>query len=453
MLRIHVLREGGHAYYVDDLVPGRAEGTSVAGEEPGFWWGAGAADLGQRERVDVQPFAEVLAGRDPLSGAPIRSRRADRSVSGYDLTFGAPKSVSLLHLLAPKEIAEQSGVAHRVAVEEALGYLERSAVGVRRVRSGQVTRLPSTGMVAGVFLHRTSRALDPHLHSHVVAANVALGVDGQWSAVDSRRLFAHAPAAQALYHARLRLEVGVRLGGTFEVAPSGLGDVLGVDRSLRRLFSQRAAAMDEYRFHRAVGAGTGRSSRGAFHATRPDKDRARTVESLVTEWRERAALFGIDLGDLTVVVGRPPEMGHGRAFVDRGRVGTTLDGLARHGRSMVRRDLVAAVAAASTSGAVAQEIESVADRLIRLAGPATTSRVGLDPAGFSRDGTAGPEPRWRAGELVRALHDDRSFPVEDRSDRVFGGGATSGRHQTPARPDHHLEPTHRLDGAFGLGHR
>ncbi|MGH9081466.1 MAG: MobF family relaxase, partial [Acidimicrobiales bacterium] len=272
VLRIHVVRDGGHAYYVDDLVPGRAEGTSVAGEEPGCWWGAGTAALGQRDRVDPRPFAEVLAGRDPVSGAPLRVGRAGRSVSGYDLTFGAPKSVSLLHLLAPREIAEASGTAHRAAVDEALGYLERTAVGVRRVRSGDVTRLPATGLVAGTFLHRTSRALDPHLHTHAVAANVAEGVDGRWSALDSRRVFAHAQAAQAVYHARLRLEIGDRLGGTFEVAPSGLGDVVGVDRSLRRLFSQRAAAMDEYRHRRALVAGPGRRSRGAFHATRPDKD-------------------------------------------------------------------------------------------------------------------------------------------------------------------------------------
>ncbi len=46
MLKIHVVRHGGHRYYVDDLVPGRAEGTLVAGEAPGTWTGAGASLLG-----------------------------------------------------------------------------------------------------------------------------------------------------------------------------------------------------------------------------------------------------------------------------------------------------------------------------------------------------------------------------------------------------------------------
>ncbi len=353
MLRIHVVRDGGHAYYVDDLVPGRAEGTLVAGEEPGFWSGTGAADVHLFGPVEVAPFAEVLAGRDPVSGVPLRAGRGDRSVSAYDLAFCAPKSVSLLHLLGSREIAEESGAAHRAAVDEALGYLERSAVGVRRAETGRITRLSATGLVAGAFLHRTSRALDPHLHTHVVAANVALGVDGRWSALDSRRVFAHAPAAQAVYHARLRLELGERLGGACEVAPSGLGDVVGVDRRLRRLFSQRSAAMDEYRFRRARDREWGRPSAGTFHATRPEKDHTCTVESLRAEWHARAATFGFDLGDLTSVVGRRREVHHGATPVDRARLGAALEGLAGQGRSVTQRDLVAVVASASTVGASA----------------------------------------------------------------------------------------------------
>jgi conjugative relaxase-like TrwC/TraI family protein len=447
VLRIHVVRDGGHAYYVDDLVPGRAEGSRVAGEEPGYWWGGAAAALGQQAQVDPRAFAEVLSGRDPLSGATLRTRRPDRSVSGYDLTFGAPKSISLLHLLAPREIAEETGSAHRAAVDDALGYPERVAVGVRRARSGEVARLPSTGMVAGVFLHRTSRALDPHLHTHVVAANVAQGVDGRWSAVDSRRMFAHAAAAQALYHARLRLEIGDRLGGTFDVAPSGLGDVVGVDRSLRRLFSQRTAAMDEFRHERSV---PGRSRRGAYFATRPDKDRDHTVECLRAEWRERAGTFGFDLGDLTAVVGRRRESRHAIALVDPDRLGSALDGLARHDRSLSHRDLVTEVAAASIVGAPASGIESMADHLIESGGVEVEAGGRLPSRRGSARWVAGPEPRWPAGGLARAFEDDRNAPLarvpepQQRDgvascDRGIGPDRRQGLDRSPARA-HELSP-------------
>jgi len=92
VLKVHVVREGGHGYYVDDLVPGRAEGTLVAGEARGAWSGNGAASLGLRGPVEAEAFAELLGGCDPASATVLRSRRGDRSVAGYDLTFCAAKT-------------------------------------------------------------------------------------------------------------------------------------------------------------------------------------------------------------------------------------------------------------------------------------------------------------------------------------------------------------------------
>ena len=404
MLRIHVVRAGGYRYYVDDLVPGRAEGTLVAGEEPGVWSGAGSSALGLRGTVGSQTFAEVLDGRDPQSGASLRVARGG-SVAGYDLTFAAPKSVSLLHLLATKEIAIEVGAGHQAAVIEATEYLGRVAVGVRRTRGGKVTLLPSTGTVAGHFLHRTSRSLDPHLHTHAVVANVAQGVDGRWSAVDSRRVFAHVRAAQGIYHARLRYELSDRLGAAWDVPPSGLGDVVGVDRTMRRLFSQRSAGMDEYDRRRGGPAAGSPRSRGAFHATRPDKDRTRTVESLVTEWKQRAVDFGFDLGDLTRVVGRQPAVQAGRT-IDYQRVRSHLDEFAGEDRSVARRDLVAIVAAASTAGAPAQVIESVANRVAEASGPPVgADRVGrwAGLADEQPQGASPIEPRWKTRNVARAV--------------------------------------------------
>ena len=250
VLKIHVVHEGSHDYYVQGLVPGRAEGTLVAGEEPGIWSGSAASTLGLVGQVEAEPFAEVMEGHDPCSGRPLRARAGARSVAAYDLSFCAPKSVSILHLLASRELAAEAGAGHRAAVADAAGYLERSALAVRRRSQGRTDLLPVTGGVAGGFLHRTSRALDPHLHTHLVMANVAQGVDGVWSALDSRRLHGHLEAAQGIYHARLRLELTTRLGASWEVGPTGLGDVVGVPSELRHLFSQRSADMARFDFLR-----------------------------------------------------------------------------------------------------------------------------------------------------------------------------------------------------------
>jgi conjugative relaxase-like TrwC/TraI family protein len=356
--------------------------------------------------VAPEAFEHVLSGRHPETDRPLRRQAGPRSVAGYDLTFCAPKSVSVLHLLAPAELATAVGAGHHAAVAEAADYLGRTSVGVRRAHHGHVAFLSSTGAVAGAFLHRTSRALDPHLHTHLVVANVALGVDGTWSAVDSRRLFSHLGAAQAIYHARLRLELCDRAGVGWDVPPTGLGDVVGVDRRLCRLFSQRSAAMDEFRFVRDGGRHRADRSEGAFHATRPDKDRSVTVDALIGEWRDRAARFGFDLGELVRVVGLPVD-GRDRPAIDERRVRDRLHRLATGRSSLTRQDLVAVVATSAPDGATARVIESVATALGRGAGP-------RGPAAGSG------QARWPAHELARVT--DRSW-----SELVGGDAPAPGR--------------------------
>lgn len=402
MLSVHVVRDGGFHYYVDDLVPGRAEGSLVAGEEAGSWTGAGSAALGLRGTVGTDEFGEVLEGRDPISGRRLRLSQGGRSVAGFDLTFGAPKSVSILHLLAAKEIGVEVGAGHQAAVAEAAGYLSRAGVGVRRQRGEDVALLASTGMVGGQFLHRTSRALDPHLHTHLVAANVAQGVDGTWSSLDSRKLFAHIRAARVVYHAALRLELGERIGASWSIRRSGLGDVVGVDDGMRRLFSQRSSSMDEFAARRSGRLSSGPRSKAAFHADRPDKDRAQTVDSLTASWKVRAADFGFDLGELTKAVG-PRRSRVAESVVDERRVRQDLGELAYRGKSIAQRDVVAVVAAASTAGASASTIESVATAVTEAS---DRSRGAARQASASRNGplaASRPEARWPAADLLSVV--------------------------------------------------
>jgi conjugative relaxase-like TrwC/TraI family protein len=415
VLKIRVLHRGGDRYYVDDLVPGRAEGTLVAGEAPGVWSGRAAAGLGLSGTVAGREFVELLAGRHPAASRPLRVDRAG-ATSGFDLTFCAPKSVSILHLLAPTEMATEVGAGHAEAVADATGYLERAAAGVRR-GGGGARRLDASGLAAGAFLHRTSRVLDPHLHTHVVVANVAQGPDGAWSSLDSRRLFRHGPAAQAVYHARLRYELSDRLGVAWTLRPSGLSDVVGVDATLCRLFSGRMADMEEH-LHRHHPARP-RSRQLAALATRPPKDRSRRVEDLVGEWRARAREIGFPPSELTQVVGLGRSVRPGRSVdasdggqgwsvrtrlaSDMGpepdRLARRLEELSSVERSLTRRDLVVEVAAASPAGAPSSLVESVVDRLGQGAASVTPAGAGAaaSPESF--------EPRWRAGHLSESLAD------------------------------------------------
>jgi conjugative relaxase-like TrwC/TraI family protein len=436
VLKLHVVHVGRHRYYVKGQELGQADDFDLAVESPGAWTGPGATTLGLRGTVEPETFGRVMEGFDPGSGRRLRVDRGRASVAGIDLTFCAPKSVSLLQALGPREIAHEAGAGHDAAVAEASAYLSRTAIGVRRGAGGLVRLLPSTGMVAGDFRHLTSRALDPHLHTHVVAANMAQGVDGTWSAADSRRVFAHARAAGSIYQARLRWELSERLGAAWEVRPSGLGDVVGVTTGLRRLFSQRSAEIEEFVARRHRGA-SGRHP-DAYFATRPDKDRTQTLESLASSWRQRAADFGFDLGDLSQVVGRGADRGReATAGVDRQRMADRLETAGRAEGSMARRDLVALAAAASPGGATVADLDSTVDRIVTL-------------VGTEGECSRGREPRWRRGAVLSVVTRQRGRGLAasldpDRSSSTTTDGRNS-RGWVPRRDLGRAEGSRRQEG-------
>jgi conjugative relaxase-like TrwC/TraI family protein len=394
---MQVVRSTGVPYYVRDLVPGRAEGTRVAGESPGRWTGGGSSVLGLRGVVGAGDFTDLFAGRDPLGDRPLRAPGGARSVAGVDVVLCAPKSVSLLHLLGPGELARAAGEAHGCAVADAVVTLERSGLGVRRTRGGVTRHLAATGMVAAAFDHRTSRALDPHLHTHLVVANVAQGVDGVWSAVDTRRLFLARRTVGAVYDASLRRQLTERLGVAWERAAGTRWDIAGVDPVLLRIFSQRAASIDELAHRRGDRARTPGGRRAVFHAERPDKDAGPTVEGLRADWRRRAADQDRDPADLVRVVGRArtAEVGPG---VDRALLSAHLAAAGRRRPMLGRGDLAVAVADAAPGGLRGDELESAVDGLARAAGPVdgvSTGRTGGGPVP--------PVSRWTVVALGRAV--------------------------------------------------
>ena len=209
MLSIGKLTAGAEDYYLGAVVRGAEEYYDDAGEIPGRWTGTGGQLLGLGGQVDAEQLRAVLAGRHPHTGEPFSETR--RRVPGFDLTFSAPKSVSLLYAFGTAHDSSQAIKAHEAAVDGALGYLEREACRVRRGHAGE-TEYPATGFVAAAFRHRTSRAGDPQLHTHVLVANLGLGPDGRWSALRGRHLYTHARTAGFLYQAHLRFELTARLG-------------------------------------------------------------------------------------------------------------------------------------------------------------------------------------------------------------------------------------------------
>ena len=165
--------------------------------------GARARGHGRCDRLDRVLAASIRAVAR-RSGGSWTAR-----VPGFDLTFSAPKSVSVLFGIGDDELRGAIRDAHDRAVAEALGYVERAAA-CHAARAGGVHVIAGRGLVAAAFRHRTSRAGDPQLHTHVLVANLVLGADGRWSALDGRRIYAHAKTAGYLYEARLRARAHAR---------------------------------------------------------------------------------------------------------------------------------------------------------------------------------------------------------------------------------------------------
>jgi len=357
VLRVAKVRAGGHAYYLEV-----AAGTGTGVEPAGRWLGSGSAALGLRGEVDTEALGAVLAGRHPGSGARLGPFHHRVTVAGYDLSFCAPKSVSLLHALGAPEVAAEVQVAHDRAVEEALDYVGRRAVAVRRAEGGVALPVPADAVAAAAFVHRSSRALDPHLHTHVVLANLGRDGDGRFSAVDGRGLWAHAPAAGALYHVQLRHELSARLGVAWEPLRGGRADVAGIGPEARAAFSLRAAAIAEHLAARGL-AGPG-ARRIAGHATRPDKDVTRSAAELRVEWERRARSAGLGPGRLEAVLDRVPRRAAAGPDLGPGAGDAVLLDLAGRSSTLTRRDAVRAWCARLPTGAPAGAVERAVDRTL-----------------------------------------------------------------------------------------
>ena len=268
VLKIHVVREGGHHYYVQDLVPGRAEGTlggrrGAGGVERGRRWLARAGRPGE-----AGDFAEVLAGRDPVLGPVPCGPGGDRSVAGYDLTFCAPKSVSLLHLLDPGRSPPRPGPAtrRRWPMPSATSSARRhwpSAVGARVGRPAPLTGRggrggSSTGPAGPSIPTSTPTWWWPTWPRGWTASG------RRWTAGGSTPI-SRPPRGSTTPDCGS--SSATALGASWEVGPSGLGDVVGVHSGLRRLFSQRGRHGIASTFVRPRYGRTGRHRpTGAFHA-------------------------------------------------------------------------------------------------------------------------------------------------------------------------------------------
>ncbi len=387
MLSCSKLGAGQEGYYLDSVAQGVEDYYLGHGETPGRWMGSASVLLGLEGDVDAPGLRAVLEGRSPVDGTRLIQARKDR-VPGFDLTFSAPKSVSVIYGLGDPDTVRAVRAAHDRAVDAALGWLEREACMSRRGIDG-VEHIAADGFVAAGFVHRTSRAGDPQLHTHVLVANLTRCDDGRWRTLHGGPIFWQARTAGYLYKAQLRHELNAHLGVEWGPVHKGAGEIIGIPAELCAVFStRRREIQDELD---ARGNHSPRAARVAALETRQAKDYGVDIGALRDRWHDQALEAGHAPETLTAIgqeLPVPITAADEHAATD---VLLGAHGLTEQSTTFDRRALLRGWCEQLPAGATIATIEALADR---------TLADGRVVALQDRD----PYPKYSTAELVALEH-------------------------------------------------
>ncbi|MYK58620.1 MAG: relaxase domain-containing protein, partial [Rhodospirillaceae bacterium] len=361
------------------------------------WAGKGAAELDLRGPVDPDTFKAVLEGEVPDGSGKRLGRRMGhgeiRHRPGRDLTFSAPKSVSLAALVGGDL---RIVAAHDRAVGRALGWFERNAAETRTQdpASGRMVRTGDQKTVIATFRHETSRNLDPALHTHSVIANMLHGPDGKWRTMANESLYASKMLLGALYRSELAGELAKLGYGIERTHADGRFEIAGVSRDIIDAFSTRRAEIEAAMADRGLGATAenqhlARRAALMTRAAKRDVDRAELREI----WEKQASHLGFEAKALVAEAmergpagpakagGRAKDAGKGdesrgvrqadlfehaaRAGLGREAVDWALAHLSERDAVFARTDLLAAALAYSPGAASIGEIERAVNDLQR----------------------------------------------------------------------------------------
>ena len=309
VLSLWKLRVGAEAYYLSQVARGIDDYYSGAGETEGHWFGTAADILNLGDGVAGDDLRAVLAGLVPgtgLSPNGTQIRPSTNRVPGFDLTFSAPKSVSVMYAFADPIVRAEINAAVDTAVSDAVGWLEREACFVRRGSNNRrskvgpfetwgTRRLPGVGFVAAGFRHRTSRAGDPQLHTHVLVANFTRGPDGRWTALDGQALYRSKLAAGVVFQNALRHELTRRLGVRWRPVHDHVADIAGIPQRVLTHFSKRRNDI-EGELERTGLVGPAAADRATL-ATRPAKVEI-DQDTLDARWRADGASMAFGAADI-----------------------------------------------------------------------------------------------------------------------------------------------------------
>lgn len=284
--------EGAEHYYTQDNYYSTDQGV-----EKSLWAGSGSTSLGLFGSVRPDEFKALLNGYVDDQQLGKREKNEEGSIeikhrAGYDVTFSAPKSVSIMAEIYGDQALRD---AHEKAVLTSLRYIEDNVIQVRQQVDGEANRVSTSSMVAALFQHETSRELDPQTHTHAVILNMSQGEDGNWRSINGAELLSQKRVIAAIYNAELAKEVQ-KLGYDISIKDDkGNFEIDGISRDQIEHFSQRRQQIAESLSDREI---------DISHASFDDRQQAALItrehkintdlDALKKNWQQRATDIGLD---------------------------------------------------------------------------------------------------------------------------------------------------------------
>ena len=250
------------------------------------WYGKGAAILSLNGQVSTVEYNNAYQGLD-TQGNLLRQRQSGKKYNpGRDLTFSAPKSVTLLGLVKEDKAVIE---AHDKAVRTTLDYIEKNCTFTRTGKGG-ANHLQTDNALFAVFQHDDNRNLDPQLHSHCVIFNQTQGADDKWRSMDNRELYQQKMTVGMVYHHELARQLKY-LGYELNWNRDGTFDVRGYSQSQLKELSTRKQEIENAVGDRASAASKARA------CTSTRKSKVHQAESerkeLKQVWHQRAEQLNI----------------------------------------------------------------------------------------------------------------------------------------------------------------
>ena len=286
MLSVAAIGSSGAAssYYTKDNYY-----TADAAQETSLWAGDGAEKAGLAGEVGIEEFRAILDGKMPDGtelGAGNGKHRA-----GFDLTFSAPKTLSMLAYIGGDERLLE---ANMKATKATIAWVEKNLAETRmKGTDGKIESVKTGNLVVALFQHDTNRNQDPQAHIHAVIANATQGPDGKWRALWNGKIWQAYSTIASVYNAQLRTEIE-KLG--YKIEPTGKHgqfEISGISRDAVMAFSTRREEVLE-----AFSQLTHQNDQTRDAVTIKTRARKPDVENraeLRAEWEARALALGLDL--------------------------------------------------------------------------------------------------------------------------------------------------------------